>query len=88
MNGAFGLAFSPDGRRLVSADTGREAVKLWDVATRQELLTLAGTGSVLYQANWCADGNVILVGAPWQMWRAPSWDEIAAAEKSTDGKTQ
>jgi WD40 repeat protein len=32
---AFGVAFSPDGRRLISASGGREAVKLWDVSTRQ-----------------------------------------------------
>jgi len=80
LNAALGLAFSPDGRRLISASGGREVVKLWDVATRQELLTLAGTGSSLNNARWSADGDVILVGAPWQAWRAPSWGEIAAAE--------
>jgi WD40 repeat protein len=80
LNAAFGLAFSPDGRRLISASGGREAVKLWDVGTRQELLTLGGTGSVLSAARWSADGDVILAGAPWQAWRAPSWEEIAAAE--------
>ena len=80
MNGAFGIAFSPDGRRLISASGGREAVKLWDVGTRQELLTLAGTGSILNAATWSADRDVILAGWPWQAWRAPSWEEIAAAE--------
>ena len=80
LNSAFGIAFSPDGRRLISASGGREAVKLWDVRTRQELLTLGGTGSYLQTARWSADGNVILAGAPWQAWRAPSWAEIAAAE--------
>lgn len=25
-------------------------------------------------------GDVILAGAPWQAWRAPSWEEIATAE--------
>jgi WD40 repeat protein len=80
MNAAFGLAFSPDGRRLISTAGGREAVKLWDVGTRQELLTLDGTGSILMAARWSADGDVILAGAPWQAWRAPSWEEIAAAE--------
>ena len=80
LNAAFGVAFSPDGRRLISASGGREAVKLWDVGTRQELLTLAGTGSVLDAARWSADGDVILAGPPWQAWRAPSWEEIAAAE--------
>jgi WD40 repeat protein len=64
---------------LISA-SGREAVKLWDVATRQELLTLSGTGSSLTDARWSADGDVILAGPPWQAWSAPSWAEIAAAE--------
>jgi WD40 repeat protein len=80
LNAAVGVAFSPDGQRLISASGGREAVKLWDVGTRQELLTLGGTGSFLFAARWSADGDVILAGAPWQVWRAPSWEVIAAAE--------
>jgi WD40 repeat protein len=80
---AFGVAFSPDGRQLISAWGGREAVILWDVNTHQQLLTLAGAGSLL-EARWSADGTVILagssLGATWQAWRAPSWEEIAAAE--------
>jgi len=44
------------------------------------LLTLGGTGSVLAAARWSADGDVVLVGVPWQAWRAPSWVEIAVAE--------
>jgi WD40 repeat protein len=80
MNAAFGVAFSPDGRRLISAGGASEAVKLWDVGTGQELLDLSGTGGGLRRAVWSADGDTILVGAPWQAWHAPSWQEIAAAE--------
>ena len=80
LNAALGIAFSADGRRLFSAYGGREAVKLWDIGTRQELLTLGGTGTTLGEARWSADGDVILAGTPWQVWRAPSWEEIAAAE--------
>jgi len=80
LNAARGLGFSADGRRLISTFGGREAVKLWDVGTRQELLTLAGAGSILNAARGSADGDVILAGAPRQAWRAPSWEEIAAAE--------
>jgi hypothetical protein len=65
---------------LIPTSTAREAVKLWDVGTGQELLTLSGTGTLLDGARWSADGDVILAGAPWQAWRAPSWEEIAAAE--------
>ena len=78
LNGVDGGVFSADGRRLISTTSGREGVKLWDIGTRQELLTLGGTDSSA--ARWSADGDVILAGAPWQAWRAPSWEEIAAAE--------
>ena len=88
MNAVFGVAFSPDGRSLISTCGGREAVKLWDVSTRQELLTLGGTGSMLFAARWSADGDVILVGGPWQAWRAPSWEEIAAAEAKEKTETK
>ena len=88
LNAVGGIAFSPDGRRLISAFGGREAVKLWDVGTRQELLTLAGTGSYLFATRWSADGDVILVGAPWQVWRAPSWEEINAAEAKENAETK
>jgi serine/threonine protein kinase/WD40 repeat protein len=82
LHGVFSVAFSPDGRRLISASGGREAIKVWDVGTRQELLTLRGVGSVIRRGGWSADGDVIFVGwpGPWQAWRAPSWEEITAAE--------
>lgn len=79
-NSVFHIAFSADGRRLISTHGGRDAVKLWDVGTRQELLTLSGIGAQIFQAGWSADGDTVLAGPPWQAWRAPSWAEIAAAE--------
>jgi WD40 repeat protein len=80
LNAAFCVAFSPDGRRLISSGGGREAIKIWDVDTQQELLTLPGAGSFLSLASWSPDGNEILASQPPQVWRAPSWEEIAAAE--------
>lgn len=85
---AWGIAFSADGRRLFSTADALEAVKLWDVGTRQELLTLDGSGSLLSAARWSADGDVILAGAPWQAWRAPSWEEIATAEAKEKTETK
>jgi WD40 repeat protein/serine/threonine protein kinase len=82
----FGLDFSDDGRRLISASGGREAVKLWDVSTRQELLNLSGAGSLLDTAQWSADGDVIVAGPPWQTWQAPSWAEIATVEAQLEAK--
>jgi eukaryotic-like serine/threonine-protein kinase len=89
LNSPHGVAFSPDGQRLISTGGGREAVKLWDVSTRQELLTLHGAGSFLRVAHWSADEETIVAGfLPWQAWRAPSWAEIAAAEAKEKLETQ
>jgi hypothetical protein len=43
---------------------------------------------VLRVAQWIADGDVILAGPPWQVWRAPSWEEIAAAEAKETREAQ
>lgn len=84
LSGVHSVAFSPDGRRLISAALGgRESVKVWDVDTRQELLTLAGTGDFLTVARWSADGDVILAGPPWQAWRVPSFEDIQDAMKDS-----
>ncbi len=86
------LAVSPDGgwhsigRRREA--NGREAVKLWDLTSGQELLTLEGEGSLFHPICFSPDGN--LLGAlnssgTLHLWRAPSWAEIEAAEKQTGG---
>jgi WD40 repeat protein len=77
------VAFSPDSHRLAVGSNGSEAVKLFDVSSHQELLTLgAKTTFVRWLAfspdhRWLAasgrDGQVYL-------WRAPGFDEIAARE--------
>ena len=87
LNAAFGLAFSPDGQRLISTSNGREAVKLWDVGTMQELLTLRGVG-MCYVGRWTADGDALLAGPQWQAWRAPSWEQIAGAEAKEKAECQ
>ena len=84
----FGIAFSADGRRLASTSTAWEPIKLWDVGTRQEVLTLTGIGGTLPAAVWSADGDVILAGAPWQAWLAPTWEEINAAEAKEKAEGQ
>ena len=82
LNAVMAMAFSSDARSLISTSGGREVVKLWDLQTRQEMLTFGGSGSLLQAGKWSADGDVILAGRPWQAWRAPSWAEIEAAEKA------
>jgi hypothetical protein len=85
MQGVHGVRFSSDGKSLVSGSGAQEAVKLWHVETGQELLTLKGKGSLLDQVEFVDGGNALLAGSTgqmdtWQIWRAPSWEEIEAAE--------
>jgi len=78
LNGVANAAFSPDGERLISRGVDGQ-VKVWDVETRQELLTLRGAASLARAATWTSDGDVIFDGVS-QAWIAPSWEEINAAE--------
>ena len=88
---AFGLAFSPDGRRLVTTNGARDGqgMRLWDVATRQELLLLPANGALIYFAEFGDDGNTILAGSNsdgiFEFWLAPSLDEIEKAESNGGG---
>jgi WD40 repeat protein len=81
--GIHSVAFSPDSTRLALGGNGNEAVKLWDVPGYQELLTLEAEGSTYSQTAFSSDGNVIGSinnAGTLHLWRAPSWEEIGAAE--------
>jgi WD40 repeat protein/serine/threonine protein kinase len=84
MMGALAVTFSPDGR-LATCSVSREAVRLWDPSTHRELMTLPGQGSNFYSWAFSPDGRWLAVcSAEGQLhlWRAPSWEEIEAEEKS------
>jgi WD40 repeat protein len=72
----YSLAFSPDGRILVSV-AGSE-VKLWDVGTAQELMSLAGHTGAVYCAAFSPDGQTLATAGASangkgeiKFWRAP-----------------
>src|SRR2546426_1867194 len=50
------VAFSPDGKRLVSA-CWDQTVKVWDAVTGLETLTLKGHTSHIHSAAFSPDGN-------------------------------
>jgi WD40 repeat protein/serine/threonine protein kinase len=86
MTGAHGVAFSPDGRRLATGGgNSRDAVKLWDLSTDRELMTLSGQGSVFRFVVFSPDGRWLAACSrdegKLHLWRAPSWAEIEAAEE-------
>lgn len=71
------VAFSPDGRTLASGDCGG-VVKLWDVAAREELLTLGPHSGSISAIRFSPDGrNLATCGvrpdgtAEVLLWRAP-----------------
>jgi WD40 repeat protein len=81
--GAHSLTFSPDGTRLAAGSGDLEAVKLWDVRSQRELLNLEGQGSLFYRIRFSASGDLLATSpekGPVHIWRAPSWEEIEAAE--------
>jgi WD40 repeat protein len=81
-----GAALSSDGRRLATGGSdARDAVRLWDLATHRELLSLQGEGELLFApVAFSPDGSTLMAASfagIAHLWRAPSWVEIEAAEK-------
>jgi WD40 repeat protein/serine/threonine protein kinase len=73
------VAFSPDGQRLATSSHGNEAVKLWDVATRHEVATLPGEGSLFRQVLFSPDGQLLVavnIEGQAHVWRAPALEAI------------
>jgi WD40 repeat protein len=74
--GIYEFCFSPDGRTLVSMV---DQVKLWSLATRQEVSTLRGHERNIFTGLFSPDGNLLVTGdyggAVW-LWAARPFDEI------------
>ena len=58
LQGSDSVVFSPNGDRL-AAGGGKEALKLYDSVSYQELLTLEAEGSNYPNTEFSPDGNVI-----------------------------
>jgi len=73
------VIFSPDSRRLAAGSNGREAVKLWETATWQEVLTLAGEGTMFRFVAFSPDGQTLMARNDQgllHVWSAPSLEAI------------
>jgi WD40 repeat protein/serine/threonine protein kinase len=81
VSGVAGLSFSPDGKTLASS--GDKRVKLWNIETMQEILTIARFSNLAFPAMFSPDGSCLATsswGDEFQLFRAPSFEEIAAVE--------
>ena len=87
LQGVHSLAFSPDSHRLAVGSDDRQAVKLWDLPSFQELVTLRGSSSAYTQTRFSPDGNLLGTmnsRGVLHVWRAPSWQEIEAEEGAVE----
>lgn len=82
----FAIALTPDGRRLATGgELPESAVKLWNPVTGREVLSLPGRGEFFGQVVFSPDGSLlaaISLSGIANLWRAPSWQEIEAADKA------
>ncbi len=86
------VAFSPDSRRLAVGAGDLEAITLWDANTHEPLLALRGEGTMFLSTAFSPDGNILAsrntlfpeAHGILHLWRAPSWAEIAQAEKAQE----
>jgi WD40 repeat protein len=85
------VTFSPDACRLAAGGNGREAVKLWVTAAWQEVLTLAGEGTLFYFVTFSPDGQTLMARNSQgllHIWSAPSLEAIEKAEAATTSGQQ
>ena len=81
--GLSSVAFSPDGKRLVTGSDKQEALRLWDTNSWQDVLTLEGQNAEFGTLKFSPDGNVIGaidVSGTLHLWRAPTLAEIDEVE--------
>ncbi|HVR34348.1 MAG TPA: protein kinase, partial [Methylomirabilota bacterium] len=88
---AHSVGFSPDGTRLAAGGSKWSEILLFDVRSHRKLLRLTAAGSVTRSVTFSPDGS--LLGSLdsngiLQLWRAPTWEEIDAAESATGSPLQ
>jgi WD40 repeat protein len=56
----FGLCFSADSKRLASSGGGDQTIRLWDVASGNEALTLRGHPDSITGVAFSPDGRLLI----------------------------
>ena len=80
----MGVAFSPDGQRLVTGSNGKGSLIIWDVSTKQEVAR-CGTSisSLQHSVQFSPDGNIVCAvddARSAYFLLAPSFESINATE--------
>ena len=81
---AYGVTFSPDGKRLATASNA-QIVKVWDVLSGQKLLSFTGHTSAIVSRAFRPDGKRLATASrdgTAKIWNAPSGQEFPTLEGS------
>lgn len=82
----YGVAFSPDGTRLVTGH-GEQVAKVWDVTKGEELFTLKGHEGYVSQAVFSGDGKRIATASgdrSVKVWDAETGKELVTMKGHAD----
>ncbi len=80
------VAFSPSGTILVTAGDADQGVKLWDVATGKELMSLKGHTKIVNQVAFSADGKKLATASndhTARLWEVATGRELAILKPHT-----
>ena len=78
--------FSPDGKRLVTGSVDG-TVKLWDMNTNQELITLKGHADEVTSIIFSSDGKALAttgLDGTLRLWRAATESEVSFTSVASD----
>jgi WD40 repeat protein/serine/threonine protein kinase len=82
----FGVAFSPDGRQLVTGHKNGLAC-VWDVANRSQIDVLKHPGGQVYGLSFHPDGKRLATASSdhlIRLWDTETWDEVAELHGHAD----
>jgi WD40 repeat protein/serine/threonine protein kinase len=85
--GVHSVAFSIDSRRFATSSLTKEAVKLWDLTTMQEVLNLSMPGGVTHSLAFSPDGEILVcfsTGFGPRCWSAPPLTGLDVAPEWDD----
>ncbi len=89
LRGTDSAAFSADGRRLAVGGAADESLKIWDLESEQLMVTLPGEVGRCWRTVFSSDESTLIIQhdtGTLDIWRAPSWEEIAAAEAKEEAE--